>query len=152
MALQPGRIPPEVEMKGLSINNKGRMSLSGPGRISSASLAEYRAKRRLQELIFDLAGALTRDYVRQAKCEAPAQVLFPQMMAIVQRYVKEKVYAEPPSDKKDLFLAPYYGNKWGSVRDCRKKIIWRARCGPVCATRANVAMSLGRMRAALDLS
>jgi len=38
-------------------------------------------------------------------------VLFPQMLAIVQKYVKEKVYAEPPSDKKDLFLAPYYGNK-----------------------------------------
>jgi type III restriction enzyme len=31
------------------------------------------------------------------------------MLAIVQRYVKEKVFAEPPADKKDLFLAPYYG-------------------------------------------
>ena len=96
-------------MKGLSVNNQGRMSLSGPGRISGATLAEWRAKRRLQELVFELAGALTRDYLRQATCEAPAQVLFPQMLGIVQRYVKEKVYAEPPSDKKDLFLAPYYG-------------------------------------------
>jgi type III restriction enzyme len=109
MVLQPGRIPPEVEMKGLSINNQGRMSLSGPGKISGATLAEWRAKRRLQELVFELAGALTRDYVQQARCEAPAQVLFPQMLGIVQRYVKEKVYAEPPADKKDSFLAPYYG-------------------------------------------
>ena len=109
MTLQPGRIPPEVEMKGLSINNQGRMSLSGPGQISDATLAEYRAKRRLQELVFDLAGALTHDYLRQAKCEAPAQVLFPQMLGIVQEYVKERVYVEPPADRKDLFLAPYYG-------------------------------------------
>ncbi len=109
MALQPGRIPPEVEMKALSVNNHGRMSLSGPGKISDANLVAWRMKRRLQELVFELSSALTRDYLKQAKCEAPAQVLFPQMLAIVQRYVKEKVYAEPPSDKKDLFLAPYYG-------------------------------------------
>jgi len=109
MALQPGRIPPEVEMKALNVNNQGRMSLSGPGRITGVSLAEYRAKRRLQELVFELAGALTRDYASQARCEAPAHVLFPQMVAIVQRYLKEKVIVEPPADIKDLFLAPYYG-------------------------------------------
>ncbi len=109
MLLQPGRIPPEVEMKGLSVNKEGRMSLSGPGKISEATLADWRAKRRLQELVFELSGALTRDYLKQAKCEVPAQVLFPQMLAIVQRYVKEKVFAEPPAEKKDLFLAPYYG-------------------------------------------
>ena len=109
IALQPGRIPPEVEMKSLSINNQGRMSLSGPGRVSDATLAEYRAKRRLQELVFDLAGALTRDYHAQASCEAPAHALFPQMAVIVQRYLKEKVIVEPPADIKDLFLAPYYG-------------------------------------------
>ena len=109
MALQPGRIPPEVEMKSLNINNQGRMSLSGPGRITDASLAEYRAKRRLQELVFELAGALTRDYHAQASCEAPAHALFPQMVAIVQRYLKEKLIVEPPADIKDLFLAPYYG-------------------------------------------
>jgi hypothetical protein len=109
ITLQPGRIPPEVEMKSLSINNQGRMSLGGPGPISDATLAEYRAKRRLQELVFDLAGALTRDYHAQASCEAPAHALFPQMVAIVQRYLKEKVVVEPPAHIKDLFLAPYYG-------------------------------------------
>jgi type III restriction enzyme len=48
MLLQPGRIPPEVELKGLSVNKEGRMSLSGPGKISEATLADWRAKRRLQ--------------------------------------------------------------------------------------------------------
>jgi type III restriction enzyme len=31
------------------------------------------------------------------------------MVAIVQRYLKEKLIVEPPADIKDLFLAPYYG-------------------------------------------
>jgi type III restriction enzyme len=109
LVLVPGRIPPEVEMKGLSVNNAGKQSLSGPGAISEATLAEFRAKRRVQELIFDLGRTLIKSYVAQPKCEAPAHVLFPQVVKILQRYVREKVHVHPPADIKDLFLAPYYG-------------------------------------------
>jgi type III restriction enzyme len=109
LTLDPLRIPPEVEVKGLSVSNKGKLSLSGPGRVDDVKLAEFRAKRRLQELVFDLAAALTDRYVKQPFCEIPAHVLFPQLASIVGRYVKEKVRAQAPADKKDLFLAPYYG-------------------------------------------
>ena len=107
--LEPGKIPPEVELKALSITNTGRPSLSGPGRIDEANLREFRAKRRIQELVFDCAKQLTRDYSAQPRCAVPAHVLFPQIVAIVRRYVDEKVQAEAPADKKDLFLAPYWG-------------------------------------------
>jgi type III restriction enzyme len=63
----------------------------------------------VQELVFELAGALTRDYVAQGRCEAPAHVLFPQLARIVQRYIAEKVRVVEPADRKDLFLSPYYG-------------------------------------------
>jgi type III restriction enzyme len=109
LTLQPGRIPPEVEVKGLSVSNRGRLSLSGPGRASEVTLASFRAKRRLQELVFDLASDLTRTYVESGHCEAPAHVLFPQLAAIVRQYVETRVIVEPPADRKDLFLAPYYG-------------------------------------------
>lgn len=109
LALEPGKIPPEVEMKGLNVNNKGRLSLSGPSKTSVASLDEFRSKRRLQELIFDLAGGLTKDYIAQGRYEAPAHVLFPQLGLIVKRYVEEKVKVQKPADIKDLFLSPYYG-------------------------------------------
>src|SRR5579885_178732 len=109
LMLLPNLIPPEVEMKLLSVNNAGRQSLSGPGRISHASLAEFRARHRLQEVIFDLARGLTKHYLAQAQCEAPPQVLFPQMVKIVRRYTEEKVQVVEPADIKDLFLAPYYG-------------------------------------------
>ena len=109
LTLEPGRIPPEVLMKGLSINNQGRQTLSGPGRIEEAGLDEYRTGRRFQELVFDLARTLTREYVAQPSCEAPSQVLFPQMAGIVRRYLQEKVEVRKPANIKDIFLSPYYG-------------------------------------------
>jgi type III restriction enzyme len=109
LVVDPGRIPPEVEVKGLNVNNQGRLSLSGPGRADDVTLQEFRAKRRLQELTFDLARTLTKDYLGQSKCTVPAHVLFPQVAAIVQRYLAEKVRVYTPANIKDLFLAPYYG-------------------------------------------
>ena len=63
------------------------------------TLAEFRAKRRLQELVFDLAAALTREYLAQGRCEVASHVLFPQLAKIVQRYVDEKVIVYPPAPR-----------------------------------------------------
>jgi type III restriction enzyme len=109
LRLEPGRIPPEVEVKGLHPTNTGRLSLSGPGRADKVALEAFRSARRTQELVFDVAGALTRLFREQRGCEVPAHVLFPQLAVIVSRYVNEKVEVLPPADRKDLFLAPYYG-------------------------------------------
>jgi type III restriction enzyme len=107
--LLPNRIPPEVEVKGLSVSNRGRPSIGGPGKIDLLTLKAFRSQHRMQELVFDLAGALARDYEGQAHCEVPTHVLFPQLVMIVERYLKEKVRAHPPAEVKDIFLAPYYG-------------------------------------------
>ncbi|MBC7946079.1 MAG: type II toxin-antitoxin system HicA family toxin [Burkholderiales bacterium] len=109
LTLDPNHIPPEAEMQGLHVNNQGRLSLSGPGRASKASLQEFRAQRRLQELVFDLGRTLTRDYLGRGQCEIPTHQLFPQVTSIVQRYLAEKVRVLRPADIKDVFLAPYYG-------------------------------------------
>ena len=109
ITLEPGRIPPEVEMKGLHPTNTGRLSLSGPGRADSVRLDEFRKARRLQELVFDVASELTKLFRVQRGCEIPAHALFPQLAGIVGRYVEQKVNVQAPADRKDLFLAPYYG-------------------------------------------
>ncbi|MEW6210480.1 MAG: BPTD_3080 family restriction endonuclease [Acidobacteriota bacterium] len=109
LVLQPERIPPEVEMKSGLPNNRGRPSLTGPGRIENVSLNPFRSGRRLQELTFDLARTLTREIIAGRHCEIPTHVLFPQLVRIAGRYIDEKVLAQSPTDKKDLFLAPYYG-------------------------------------------
>jgi len=56
-----------------------------------------------------MARDLTRAYVSSPECQAPAHVLFPQVAAIVGKYVEEKVVASRPAEKVDLFLSPYYG-------------------------------------------
>lgn len=117
LTLDPGKIPPEVQMKGAIFNNKGKLSLSGPNKISQVDLEAFRSQRRLQELIFDLAGSLTRDYMAQGRYEAPTHVLFPQVVTIVRRYVNEKVKVNKPNDIKDLFLSPYYGWLIEKLRD-----------------------------------
>jgi len=109
LPLEPGRIPPEVEVKGLNVNNRGRPSLSGPGKLDRVNLEEFRSKRRLQELTFDLARTLTREYKAQPHCSISSHVLFPQLVDILERYLKEKVRVQSPAHVKDLFLAPYYG-------------------------------------------
>jgi type III restriction enzyme len=107
--LEPGRIPPEVEVKALSVSNEGKLSLFGPGRINDVTLHEFRASRRMQELVFDLARGLARHLLAQGHCDIPTHALFPQLARIIDQYIKKKVKVQPPADKKDLFLAPYYG-------------------------------------------
>ena len=107
--LDPAKIPPEVEVKASLPTNTGRPSLSGPGRLESIDLNPYRSGRRLQELVFELAKDLTREYVKSGSCEAPAHVLFPQLARLVQKYVDEKVTPIAPAERVDLFLSPYYG-------------------------------------------
>jgi type III restriction enzyme len=108
LILEPGRIPPEVEVKALSINNQGRLTLSGPGRIDDVKLNEFRARHRLQQLVFDMARALTLEMCRDGD-GVPPHVLFPQLAPIIHRYLSDKVLVHLPADIKDVFLSPYYG-------------------------------------------
>ncbi|MCL4707977.1 DEAD/DEAH box helicase family protein [bacterium] len=109
LVLDPLKIPPEVQMKAAIPNNQGRPSLTGPGKLENIDLNPYRSGRRLQELVFELAGDLTRDYCSQGRSEVPAHVLFPQLVKVVERYVSEKVQVVAPGQLMDVFLSPYYG-------------------------------------------
>ena len=107
--LDPMKIPPEVQMKAALATNAKRPSLMGPGKLESVDLNPYREGRREQELIFELAKDLTREYAASASCEAPAHVLFPQFVRIVERFLRDIVRPVPPAHRLDLFLSPYYG-------------------------------------------
>jgi type III restriction enzyme len=109
LPLNPLDIPVEIRMKAGIPNNQGRPSIYGPGKLEDVDLVAFRSGRRLQSLLFDLAADLTRDYVAQAGGEALAQVLFPQVLKIVEKYLHEKVEVIPPNELLDAFLAPYYG-------------------------------------------
>jgi len=102
-------IPPEVEMKAALSHNTGRPSLHGPGKSSEANLQTFRQSARLQERLYEMTAALTKEYAGDAECQLPSNILFAQLYNIVCAYITEKVSAAPPADKRDAFLAPYYG-------------------------------------------
>jgi type III restriction enzyme len=107
--LDPLKIPPEVEVKGSLPTNSGRPSLTGPGKLQTVDLNPFRSGRRLQELAFDMARDLTREFMAGGESQVPVHALFPQLVRIVERYIAEKVTAVSPAQRVDLFLSPYYG-------------------------------------------
>ncbi|MGH7923524.1 MAG: restriction endonuclease, partial [Candidatus Binatus sp.] len=109
LTIDPMKIPPEVEVKASVPSNKGRPSLSGPGKLEKVDLNPFRSGRRFQELVFDMAAELTREYVNSRECQAPAHVLFPQIRQMVDRYLTDKVRPLPPAQILDVFCSPYYG-------------------------------------------
>lgn len=110
LTIDVNKIPPEVETQAGFIENNARGSLYGPGKIRPVDLKKFREGTRVQERIYEMATALVKHYSETPKCELPRGDLFIQLQEIVQRYFDEKVIAFEPADKKDAFLAPYYGH------------------------------------------
>lgn len=96
-------------MKANVPSNHGRPTLYGPGKLEKVDLNPFRSGRRFQELVFDMAAELTREYVSRKECESPPHVLFPQVRHIVERYLREKVRPLEPANILDVFCSPYYG-------------------------------------------
>ncbi|MFZ2159818.1 MAG: hydrolase [Bradyrhizobium sp.] len=109
LRLDHSLIPPEVDVKHLVPAASGRHTLSGPGKVETISLQAFRSQRRIQELAFHLARDLTRRYRDNNSGAAPTHALFPQVLKLVERYVKEKIIEDPPAKRIDCFLSPYYG-------------------------------------------
>jgi type III restriction enzyme len=109
LRIDPTEIPPEVEVKDALPTDRGRPSLYGPGSSEVVTLEPFHRRQRLQQAVFEMAAALTQRYVCQEGCEAAPHVLFPQLARVIQRFVMEKVIAEPPADRLQAFMSPYYG-------------------------------------------
>lgn len=118
LPLDPHSIPPEVQTKGLTLDSKGGLSTTGPGRVREVSIESYLQDKRVQQLVFVAARDLTKAYSEQEGGSAlPAQVVFPQMRAIVERYVREKITVVKPARLLELFVAPYYSYLIETIRE-----------------------------------
>lgn len=66
--------------------------------------------------MFSLARDLTRGYLKNEETRAPAHVLFPQIQAIVDRYLREKVDAIGEFSPIDaLLISPFYGHVYERI-------------------------------------
>lgn len=99
LVLDPSAIPPQSDLAAML--NQGRPSALSPGGLIRVDLAAFHRGNREQQLCFQMAADLTRHYVQQQGCEAPVHALFPQVLAIVQRYIAEKVVPSPPAERVD---------------------------------------------------
>ncbi|HEV2644305.1 MAG TPA: hypothetical protein VGT98_16460, partial [Candidatus Elarobacter sp.] len=109
LEMRPDRIPPATKMTGLMYDNRGAPALLAPGRAKEVTLDGYRARTRVQQIVFDLARDLTRNFCDRSPDVGRPHVLFPQMRAIAERYLNEKVTVRDPNDIRDAGCAPYYG-------------------------------------------
>jgi type III restriction enzyme len=64
---------------------------------------------RVQKGVFQMAAGLTQSYLSQLQGAVPAHVLFPQLVPIVDHFVRHHVAFSPPSTLMRLFNPPFYG-------------------------------------------
>ena len=104
-----GDYPTFVETRPYVVDASGRTGGQGPGATRELSLEPYSQGMRVQRGVFGMAAALTKSYLTQSQGTVPAHVLFPQLLPIVERFVRHHVVFPPTATLKQLFTNPFYG-------------------------------------------
>ena len=108
LTLDPTVVPPVVDMASLQPSNTGAPAHAPVGAVKELTLDPYRVERRLQAAEFALARALTSAYAEREDRVQLAAALFPQMLTIVKRYVREKVVPIPPYEAVDVQYGTFF--------------------------------------------
>jgi type III restriction enzyme len=108
LVLRPGEFPTMVDMAGLTVDAKGNPVPALPGTAREITHAPYFEGMRVQRGVFEMASALTRNYLAQRETTVPAHVLFPQLQAICRKFVEEYLLVPPSAERVQVFQAPYY--------------------------------------------
>ena len=102
--------PTVVTMGALQPGERGGPSARPVGVLSDMKLEVYRATTRLQAVAFELAANVTSRLVaREGDGRiGAAYALFPQVLAIVERYLADCVTCEPGMDRIDAGVNPFF--------------------------------------------
>ncbi len=108
LLLRPGEYPTLVGMAGLAVDAQGNQVPALPGTAREITMAPYFEGMRLQRGVFEMASALTRNYLSQRETSVAPHMLFPQLQAICRKFVAEFLEVPPAAEKIQVFQAPYY--------------------------------------------
>jgi type III restriction enzyme len=108
MLLRPGEYPTLVDMAGLTVDASGNTVAALPGAVREMAIAPFFEGMRVQRGIFQMASALTKNYLGQRDTTVPSHILFPQLEAICRKFVNEYVKVTPFTERIHVFQAPYY--------------------------------------------
>jgi type III restriction enzyme len=108
LVLKPGEIPTIVSVAGLAVDASGNAVPALHGMTREVTHAPYFEGMRVQRGVFEMASALTKNYLAQRETTVPAHMLFPQLQAICRRFVEECVVVPPAAERVYVFQAPYY--------------------------------------------
>ena len=113
VVIEPRDLPVEVVVTSMVLDATGRLV---PQEGEKLTLDAFRKGKRLQALAFELAEHLTRFYRNQPGLEIPAHVLFPQLLAITERFLKQKVRAVAPAEPIDVWLPVVYRKVFETIQ------------------------------------
>ncbi|KFN49308.1 BPTD_3080 family restriction endonuclease [Arenimonas composti] len=108
LVMDPEQVPDATLLMGLTTAD-GRLLAFGPGSPVLVSLEAWRANVRPQQVAFELASALVHRWMEDRGPAIPAHRLFPQMLAVSQRFMEEHVTPVGSRKLQDLAINPYFG-------------------------------------------
>lgn len=108
ITLDPGEIPPEVEVAGMAAS-QGSLVGHGPGEPELINLDEWRKRWRDQEVAFRLAKEICREWREDHGAEAvPTLHLFTRVVAATKRFLAEKVECRGNTQPCDVLAVGEY--------------------------------------------
>lgn len=115
LEIDPEQVPSEVDLRPAIPTRRAIPSLYGPGRTERATLEPYLAEMRAQELVFDIAAALTSEF--SARHGLPAHIVFPQLVRIAREFLRERVLVHKPARIEHVVLGVYWSEVVARLTD-----------------------------------
>jgi type III restriction enzyme len=107
LVLDPMEVPDLALLKGLS-TAEGSLSAFGPGAHEVVTLADWRARVRVQQVAFRVATVACREWEKEHGGSIPMHRLFPQMLGFAQRFLDTQLDCRGHRTAQDVALNPYF--------------------------------------------
>lgn len=107
LVIDPQEVPDQTLVRGLSTAH-GELTRYGPGDTVNMTMDDWRSTVRLQQVAFDVAKGLTRQWHELYGGSIPTHRLFPQMLNTAMKFLDTRVECINGGAKQDVKINPYF--------------------------------------------